>query len=125
MVSSRSAFAKSRQRPTSAMRLPEMRIAPFEIGARETGKTARPRRSNFRLRNGERALAVAGISDWTQPNAIISRLPGDSFSTARPLCVFALFACYAACEAAAQFSWPQYQSLRKGQLRHPQQKGRD
>jgi hypothetical protein len=45
------------------MRLAEIKIAPLEIGGAATGRTARARRSNFRLRMGERALAVAGISD--------------------------------------------------------------
>src|SRR5215831_12568756 len=102
IVSSRSVWARSSQRPTAAMWLAEIKIAPFEIGGRETGRTPRARRSNFLFRKEELALVAADI------NLLRSLLPADSVLCGLRLCACGPFACYDACEVAVRVFLQRY-----------------
>ena len=121
-VSSRSSRAKSSQRPTSTMRLPEIKIAPLEIGLREIGSTARARRSNLRLLIGKPSFCCLAFQRLTirRRTDIISLPLAGSFSFAMPPYACALSSCCAACEAPVRFFWRRYRWQRKGQPPHLQ-----
>ena len=122
------AGAKSRQRPTAAMRLPEIRTAPSGMAGRDTGRMTRARGGDGSAER-ERS-AVGGAVIEVQRTRLISHhqsgsspFPGGCVCRGKLPCACGPCTCCAACESAARSSWRRGRWPRRDPPRHPRRTG--